>query len=523
VAVKRRVVVAALVLLMETAYVSLLRFEPRAHMALLMVVMAALFALYAAAVIVMRHIDHRIILAAAVLFHLTLLPLGLKPGSEHFRSHLLLDDDVWRYLWDGHVTANGENPYGVAPRAQSVPHNEHDDLCQAARRNVNHPDLPTIYPPVSQLAFFAAHALAPGSILALKIVLVACDLLTIVFLIGCLRRLGRPANDVLLYAWNPLVILMFAGAAHMDVIMVMLLSLAMLFLLRGSKRAAGVALGLATMTKLAPIVVWPFFVRRIGRSGTAALLATTILAAAPLAFAGGGLRTLRLFASTWDFNSAAFAILRNIARPLTSDPGAWARLISVALLAFVIFRIDRRSRHQSIPAFPDTPMNAFGVLLVLSPTVMPWYATWPLAFVVLARRRGIWISFSALVCLSFPMTSDWKTHAGWLTAEYGALAAVALFSEFRKRTSDRRSCEPQLGGDLDGAMNGAVHGTSLVMDRMGMVDRLAVAIRRRQVIDDVDALDDQHLLLELDLADRVGGQLFDVDLARSQRAGKGAR
>lgn len=447
---KRWIAIAAVVLLSEAAYVSLLTFEARAHIGRLMAVAFALFALYAAA-IVMRGIDRRIILAVAVLFRLTLVPLGLAPGSnalammrddlsgrvEHFRANLLLDDDAWRYLWDGHISARGENPYGAAPIARSLEHEA--SLWRDVRRNVNHADLPTIYPPVSQLVFFLAHALAPGSLVALKLVLVVCDLLNIIILIGCLRRLGRPLNDVLLYAWNPLVILMFAGAAHIDVVMLLLLSLAMYFLLGGSKRAAGVALGLATMAKLAPFVVWPFFIRRMGKSGTATLLATTAVSAAPfLALSGGGLQTFHLFVSTWDFNSAGFEVLRHAARPFTLNPDAYARVISVALLVVIIFWMDRSDRTQPIGEFPGAPMNALGALLMLSPTVMPWYATWPLGFAVLARHRALWFSFSALVCLSFPMTADWTTHAGWLTAEYAGLAAIALIrslSDFSERSN----------------------------------------------------------------------------------------
>ena len=72
-------------------------------------------------------------------------------------------------------------------------------------------------------------------------------------------------------------------------------------------------------------------------------------------------------------------------------------------------------------------------------------------------------------------------------------------------------------------MNGAVHGTSFVMDRVDSLDRLAVTIRRRQVVNDANAFDDQDLLLELHFANSVSGQLFDLDLARYQRAGKSAR
>lgn len=61
------------------------------------------------------------------------------------------------------------------------------------------------------------------------------------------------------------------------------------------------------------------------------------------------------------------------------------------------------------------------------------------------------------------------------------------------------------------------------MNRMDTLDRLAIPPVRGEMVDDVNAPDDEDLLIELDLADRVGGQFFDRDLARCQRACKGAR
>lgn len=452
-----RAAAAVILLLSEAAYLSVLTFEPRAHIPRLMVTVAVLFALYAAAIIIVRRAhDQRGILpvaiAGAVLFRLTLLPLGLEPGvnvlsmmrddvtgrAGQFRSNLLLDDDVWRYLWDGHIVAQGGNPYRAAPGSPALDRfiapDEHAALWNSVRKRVNHPDLPTIYPPVTQLTFLAAHVAAPGSVVVLKVVLIVFDLIGIAFLIGCLRLLQRPLSDVVLYAWNPLVVIMFAGAAHVDVIMITLLTAATYFILAGSKRAAGGALACSTLAKLSPIVLWPLFARRLGAGGNAALVATTALLLAPFLFlTGSGLETLGVFASTWDFNSAAFTILRHVSRGFTSDPDRMARIVSGAVLGCVVFWIAHRDRHGDVASFAGAAMNTLGALLVLSPTAMPWYATWPLGFAVLARRPAVWIWFSALIVLSFPMTADWKTHAGWLTVEYASLVAVAVISVFLSR------------------------------------------------------------------------------------------
>lgn len=423
---------AALLIATEAGYLALLTFEPRRHLTLVLVLAAATFTFYGAIALRLRGRDvsrqmFLIVIAGAILFRLTLLPLGVIAP----RANAFVDDDVWRYLWDGRVTAQTGNPYAAPPNDARLDHlSTGDPKWTTIRSRVNHPDLPTIYPPVAEAVFFIAHALAPGSVLVLKIVLVACDWAAMLFMIASLRLLRRPVTDVVLYAWNPLVILMFAGSGHIDVVMVMFMSAAVYFAIRGRTTTAGFALGLAIMAKLTPLLLVPLFARQLGRKALIALAAVVAASAAPfIMLAGGGLRTFRIFATTWDFNSAVFTVLRHILGPFTSHPAQAARVISAAILLVVAGWLWIRRAGD----WEDAAMNTIGALLVLSPTVMPWYATWPLGLAVLARRPFMWIIFSGLVCLSFPMTADWKTHTGWLSLEYGALAAVMVASVVHAR------------------------------------------------------------------------------------------
>ena len=132
------------------------------------------------------------------------------------------EDDFYRYLWDGYRFAQDGTPYGVAPEAfftdPGVP-----VAFQAILDQVNYPELPTIYGPVTQLVFLAAYGLRPGSVAALQVVLVVVDLLAI----GLLLRMA-PARGVLLYAWCPLVVKEIAFTAHPDGVAVCLVLAAVL-------------------------------------------------------------------------------------------------------------------------------------------------------------------------------------------------------------------------------------------------------------------------------------------------------
>jgi len=73
----------------------------------------------------------------------------------------ILEDDYYRYLWDGAVTANALNPYAYSPQQVLKGTDIPVELTQLAEESgevihsINHPEIRTIYPPIAQ-AFFRA-------------------------------------------------------------------------------------------------------------------------------------------------------------------------------------------------------------------------------------------------------------------------------------------------------------------------------------------------------------------------------
>ena len=95
-----------------------------------------------------RHADCfavRSVVAFGLLFRLTLLPA--EPS---------LSDDVYRYVWDGRVQAAGINPYRHAPDSPELEHLRDERL----HPRINHPHIPTIYPPAAQFLFLACSFVA---------------------------------------------------------------------------------------------------------------------------------------------------------------------------------------------------------------------------------------------------------------------------------------------------------------------------------------------------------------------------
>ncbi|MFA6954407.1 MAG: glycosyltransferase 87 family protein [Thermoanaerobaculia bacterium] len=455
---RRKVALVGAVIASEIGYASLLTLDPPRDLEWLMLIVGSLFTLLAAAYFVTRRDaaspGPRLIVLVALAFRLTLVPLGLPPdagvsdrmtmiredmsgGEVRFRRELLLDDDVWRYLWDAHVAAQTSNPYRAAPIDPEL-----DRLASGAgpsgrwrviRSNVNHPDLATIYPPVAQAVFLGAYLVAPGSVVALKLVLVAVDMAGIAALLLLLRRLDRPPSIALLYAWNPLVILMFSGAAHVDVVAVACMTWSAYLITRSRYSASGVALGLAILTKVAPLVLVPLFVRTAGKRGAAGVALTLVLVASPLLLVDEGLSaSFRQFAQNWEFNSASFTLMRYLLSGLTNDPGRVTRVLLASVIVLAVAYIA--TRKPSSASFSGRAADTLGILLLCSPTLMPWYAPWPLALAVAGGRRA-WIAMSAALVLAFPMMVDWTTRSGLLAVEAG-LILLALAGQWRGTRSD---------------------------------------------------------------------------------------
>ncbi|MHC4606847.1 MAG: hypothetical protein ACYTAF_07900, partial [Planctomycetota bacterium] len=188
----------------------------------------------------------RVIMLVAVGIVLRVIMLGSTP---------ILEDDYYRYLWDGAVTANGHNPYEYSPQEvldggtpeSPIP----PGLTRLARESgeiihrINHPHLRSSHPPVTQAAFSLAHRIHPWDMVALRAALFCFDALTLLVLILLLRHLKLPLVLIAVYWWNPLLIKEIFNSGHMEVVVLPFVLAALLLAARGSTVIACGALALA--------------------------------------------------------------------------------------------------------------------------------------------------------------------------------------------------------------------------------------------------------------------------------------
>jgi len=251
-----------------------------------------------------------VLVGAAVVFRAVLLP-----------SVPMHEIDIYRYIWDGAVLAEGISPYHSTPQqvvdASNEPAGITDPTLQKlvelqARSGSLHACLHAIhfghysspYPIVSQAVFAVAAKLTPDEstsstrLLVMKSLLVLFDLGTLVVLMLLLRDVKMHPGWSIAYGWCPLVMKEVANGGHLDSIAIFLTTLAVWLLVRtrqpGSRRAlVGIGITAATLAlaigaKLYPVVLVPLFaavwLRRRGPLAAAVGLGMTALVAATLLY-----------------------------------------------------------------------------------------------------------------------------------------------------------------------------------------------------------------------------------------------
>lgn len=344
----------------------------------------------------------------------------------------LLEDDHYRYLWDGLRTATGFDPYRLPPSAFFG----NTDLApqwQDILGGINNPDIPTIYGPVLQWLFALAYWIAPGQLGALQALLLAADMA----LLGLLVRQGTGTRWLLAYALHPLVLKEAIASAHPDGLVAWALLLTLIAWKQRAAARVGVMLGLAVGVKVAALVVVPLLLlapqppqgaapTRAGAARwalvlSASLCATLAVLYAPFLLSGGSdASALAVFGSQWRFNPLLYRAVEVLV------PAAGARLVAAVLIVVGIvalcWQLQRQARSAAVLGIPPPlpPIDlALVLLLLLSPVVNPWYCLWALALSVLYGRSWV-VAGGVVASVSYLNSTVLFEAGGW-----GALGNVA--------------------------------------------------------------------------------------------------
>ena len=362
-----------------------------------------------------------------------------------------LSDDIYRFIWDGHLLNHGINPFDHLPGYYLTAGNEIPGLSQELFSQLNSPNYFTIYPPVAQATFALATWLSPnswwGCSLILKLIIFLAEVGNAFLLILLLKTFNFQIRNSLLYLLNPLIIIELTGNLHFEGVMVFFLLLAFWIIVKWGKLAiAGIAFAAAIASKLLPLMFLPFFIKRFGWKR--AILFFGIIGLAlilfffPLfneAFLGSMSSSLDLYFRKFEFNASFYYLLRWIGFQIVGYNliqyiGPGLALITFCAILWYAFK-EREVNWKSLPI---AMLFAICTYLFCTTTVHPWYLALPIAFTCFTSFRFT-LFWSYLITLTYINYSYPEYHENlWIVMlEYLTVGIILIWELFISKNKIR--------------------------------------------------------------------------------------
>ena len=406
-----------------------------------------------------------VIIVFGLVFRFSILP-----------AQQIQEDDVYRYLWDGKVFANNINPFEYAPsevhefkelRIQNPEvfyeiYNERNEreletLYTLKWENqkslkylerVNHPNVPTIYPPMAQFVFRIVHIFQPDSIFSMRVAFLIFDFTTMIFIVGILARMGLNKNMSAVYFWCPLIIKETLNSTHLDIIGISFLCGSIYFLVYHRHWLGIFFLAFGFLAKLYPAILLPLYLQSCFEksrnqkgnpwlaTATNLLLFVGIIILGYIPFMGIGLQMfegLKAYSLYWESNDSIFACLVFIFKNLPGNlstvsflsnplPIFLSKLTVISILMGVLiwFLLKNTSLIHNPHQFLKQLFIIMALVFLLSPIQNPWYLCWVTPFLCLYPSRP-WILLTGLVgfyyldyYFDYQEMQDWTKWTPWI-------------------------------------------------------------------------------------------------------------
>lgn len=348
-----------------------------------------------------KHIVYLVLLTGALA---RLLQLG---------APTVLEDDYYRYLWDGAVVIAGESPFLYAPLDIEFGDAGGPVLADLAAQaggvldRINYPDLRTVYPPAAQAFFALSHLIAPFSLDGWRVVLFLSEIACVIAILLMLAHYGRSPLWIALYWWNPLVIKEIANSVHMEPVLMLPFLIAAVLVLRSRGIWASFFLALAAGVKIWPLLtvaaIWRQDILRLRPLLISAAIVAVVLAFMFWPIYVSGLNETSgfvAFAQNWRASSVMIILTEWMSTVLPSAglaAGTVPRLILGAVLMCIIASVCLRRANTPGEIVYRMFLIAAAIYL-LSPSQTPWYFLWVAPFLCVFPMRGL-----ALASVLLPM------------------------------------------------------------------------------------------------------------------------
>ena len=361
-----------------------------------------------------------------------------------------LSQDFYRFIWDGRMILEGLNPYLHTPESfisnGVFPVEQTQELYNGmGTLNGSHF---TNYPPLNQLCFAIAGVFAGksilGSVVVMRLLIIAADFGTLVYGKKLLEKLKLPAYHIFWYLLNPFIIIELTGNLHFEGVMIFFLVWSLYLLHVGKWQWSSLVFAMSVLVKLIPLLLIPIYFQKIKGIKSAIFMSIVCLSIiisfvpfSSLEFIINFTETTALWFTNFEFNASVFYLARAVGYWFVDFNiiSYYGILILLIIPFFILFIIKKRHDKISTQDLIVTMLFALSLYYFTATTVHPWYVATLLILSIFTRYKFVLV-WSFVVMLSYTAYSqDNYTENLWLVAlEYLLVYSVFIYEVLLKKT-----------------------------------------------------------------------------------------
>jgi len=260
-----------------------------------------------------------------------------------------------------------------------------------------------------------------------------------------LIQYGKDPKFLLLYAFNPLVILELSGNLHFEAFVILFLLWTIYEFEKKRNNKSAIALGLAISFKLVPLILLASFFRKLNlRQYIKFILIASLVAfisVLPVLFSDAlkGISTsTSLYFKNFEFNASLYYLIREIGfvvKGYNIIATAGPLMGVLAFSGMVIFNILASSKMKLMERMLWTYMIYF----LFATTVHPWYVL-PILVLGIFSEYKFPILWSFMVFFTYwgYTQSGYQEHLGIVAVEYSSLMIFIVFEVVQRIKTNRQ-------------------------------------------------------------------------------------
>lgn len=352
-----------------------------------------------------------------------------------------LSDDFYRFIWDGQLMLNGENPFEFLP----IDYQGQMPQKELLLSNMNSPNYYSVYPPILQYVFglsvlFQTQSLL-SSIVVMRLIIILSDIGSFFLLKKILGRLGMKESKAFLYFLNPLIIIELTANLHFEALMIFSLLAAIYLLIRSKVVGSAAFWSMAFLVKMIPLFFLPLLLRKLHWKGifvfALSFIATLLIVSAPIIDSTSLANiksSLDLYFENFEFNASIYYILRWLGFQLSGYNmiGVIGPLLGVISFVVLLYFLLIKSQSSWKLALRNM-LFAVTAYYLLALIIHPWYISTLLALACFGSYLYP-VLWSYLIVFSYSAYTQEVVEESpiFLLLEYLPLFILIIY-ELRKR------------------------------------------------------------------------------------------